>query len=296
MRDFGKASHFSQIALSRVFSFELEHLDTVSEVTMMTAAVLTKCKAQNAEGLLTRFPTALIPVDLCHTSARYSDQPMPLGTRLFGIGGVALIAAIVAGCALFTWTALNAPKEPAHLTVFNVAPPAAPPELVNEKPPGPEQEQKERAELIPDSPVVPLPQIPLPSANPVPPPTARPVVDPGPPVKDTTAPEAKPDPPASQTSNAKPTWEGMVLSALNKVKRYPREAAMRRQQGVPYIRFVMDREGKVLSSRIDRSSGFRPLDDEAVSLPKRAQPLPRPPAEVKGDTIELVVPVEFFIL
>ncbi|WP_279606813.1 hypothetical protein [Sphingobium yanoikuyae] len=30
-------------------------------------------------------------------------------------------------------------------------------------------------------------------------------------------------------------------------------------------------------------------------MPKRASPLPRPPEEVKGDSIELVVPVEFFI-
>ncbi|MDH2132203.1 energy transducer TonB [Sphingobium yanoikuyae] len=86
-----------------------------------------------------------------------------------------------------------------------------------------------------------------------------------------------------------------MLGALNKVKRYPREAAFRRQQGVPYIRFVMNREGKVLSVRLERSSGVRSLDDEALSLPKRASPLPRPPEEVKGDSIELVVPVEFFM-
>lgn len=228
-------------------------------------------------------------------SSRYSDQPMTLGTRLFGMGGVALIALVIVGGALFTWTVFHASKEPTHLSVFNVTPPAAPPEPAHEKPPGPEQEQKERAEPIPARPVIPPPQIQLPSPNPVPVPVAKPLVDPGPPVKDTTAPEAKPEPPAPQPSNAKPTWEGLVLGALNKVKRYPREAVMRRQQGVPYIRFVMDREGKVLSSRIERSSGFRPLDDEAVSLPKRAQPLPKPPAEVKGDNIELVVPVEFFM-
>ncbi|MPT49375.1 MAG: energy transducer TonB, partial [Sphingobium sp.] len=50
-----------------------------------------------------------------------------------------------------------------------------------------------------------------------------------------------------------------------------------------------------LSVRLERSSGFRSLDDEAVALPKRASPLPKPPEDVKGDTIELVVPVEFFM-
>ncbi|MFT3967795.1 MAG: energy transducer TonB [Sphingobium sp.] len=86
-----------------------------------------------------------------------------------------------------------------------------------------------------------------------------------------------------------------MLGALDKVKRYPREASFRRQQGVPYIRFVMDRQGRLLSVRLERSCGFRSLDEEAVSLPRRAQPLPKPPEEVKGDTIELVVPVEFFM-
>lgn len=228
-------------------------------------------------------------------SGRYAEQSTSLGTRLFGMGGVVLIGMVIACGFLFTWIVVHVSQEPAHLSVFNVSPPAARPEPANEKPPGPEQVQKDRAEPVPKKPVIPPPEIQLPNPSPMPVPVVKPIVDPGPPVKDTTAPEAKPELPAPQPSNAKPTWEGLVLGALNKVKRYPREAAMRRRQGVPYIRFIMDREGRVLSSGIERSSGFRPLDDEAVSLPKRAQPLPKPPAEVKGETIELVVPVEFFM-
>jgi protein TonB len=57
----------------------------------------------------------------------------------------------------------------------------------------------------------------------------------------------------------------------------------------------MDMTGKLLSARIEHSSGVRSLDQEALALPKRAQPLPKPPEDVKGDSIELVVPVEFFL-
>jgi len=57
----------------------------------------------------------------------------------------------------------------------------------------------------------------------------------------------------------------------------------------------MDRGGRVLSASLERSSGFAELDREAMSLPNRAQPLPKPPEERAGDTLELVVPVEFFI-
>ena len=123
----------------------------------------------------------------------------------------------------------------------------------------------------------------------------KPVPDPGPPVEKTTAPESKPLPPAPERSNARPTWEGLVLGALNKMKRYPGTAQRLCQQGVPYIRFVMDRDGRVLSVSLERSSGFPALDAEALALPKRAQPLPKPPEDVRGDRIELVVPVEFVI-
>lgn len=79
------------------------------------------------------------------------------------------------------------------------------------------------------------------------------------------------------------------------MKRYPVAAERRGQQGVPYVRFVMDRSGRVLSSRLERSSGVSALDREAVDLPRRAQPLPAAPADVAGDTIEMVVPIEFFL-
>lgn len=104
-----------------------------------------------------------------------------------------------------------------------------------------------------------------------------------------------PLPPAPRLSSGQPTWEGQLLGRLNQFKRFPSAAQRLRQQGVLYIRFVMDREGKVVSSRLERSSGFRSLDDEAVALPKRAQPLHKPPEDVGGQTLELVVPVEFFI-
>lgn len=230
-----------------------------------------------------------------HNYTRYSDQPVSLRTRICGVGGVGLVAALCAGGMLLSWQVYKAVKTPTTLSVFNIAPPAAPPEPVREVPPGPEKVQKETAKPDPERPKVEPPKVTVPSANLLPIVAAKPTPDPGPPVKETTAPESKPAPPAPQVSTGKPTWEGLVLGALNKVKRYPRDAHFARQQGVPYIRFVMDRAGKILSSRLERSSGYRSLDQEALALPKRAQPLPKPPEDVKGDTIELVVPVEFFM-
>lgn len=234
-------------------------------------------------------------MDPWEPSMRYSDQPVSLTTRLFGMAGTTGVALLVAGAALFTWTTYQAAHKPATLSVFDVAPPAAPAEPAREIPPGPEaaEKDKELPDVVP--PEIEAPEIPIPSINPLPLPVAKPVSDPGPPAKETTAPEPSPAPPAPPVSSGKPTWEGLVLGALNKVKRYPREASFRRQQGVPYIRFVMNRDGGVLSVRLERSSGIRALDSEALALPTRAAPLPKPPKEMAGDTIELVVPVEFFM-
>ena len=231
--------------------------------------------------------------------SRYTDQPTSLRTRLFGMGGVTGVAGALALIVLVSWTALHthATQPAVALAVFDVAAPAAPPEPVREVKPGPEQVEKEQQRLRPEPAVVAPVTVPTPTARPVAVADAPsvPAPNPAPPVKETTAPEAKPLPPATAPSNTAPTWQGQVLAALQKVRRYPREAAFRRQQGVPYIRFVMNRAGKVMSVRLERPSGVRSLDAEAISLPKRAQPLPRPPEEVKGDTIELVVPVDFFL-
>lgn len=226
---------------------------------------------------------------------RYADQSTPLGTRLVGLGGTAGVCIVVLACLFLTWRTYVAPPQPPMISAFNVAPPAAPPEPVREVPPGPEKVRKEKQVADPVRTEIEPPRIMIapPAAMPVA--IARPSVDPGPPVKDTTAPESKPAPPAPQVSSGKPTWQGLVLGALDKVKRYPRAAHFARQQGVPYLRFVMDRQGRVLSARLERSSGHRALDEEALALPKRAQPLPRPPEDVPGDTLELVVPVEFFM-
>ena len=228
-------------------------------------------------------------------STRYSDQPMNPKTRLIGLGGTLGIVMLIAGGGLITWTTYRTPPKPAALQVFDVAPPAAPPEPVRDVRPGPPEVQKETASPVIVPPQVEPPKILLPSVTLPPVPVAKPVADPGPPAKDTTTPETKPEPPAPQISSSTPTWEGLVLRALMKVKRYPREASFRRQQGVPYIRFVMNRAGEVLSDRLERSSGVPALDNEALALPKRASPLPKPTKEVTGDTIELVVPVEFFL-
>lgn len=107
-------------------------------------------------------------------------------------------------------------------------------------------------------------------------------------------PHARPAKPVGGTPSEKPAdWQSRVLARLNAVKAYPASARARRQQGVVLIHFTLDRTGAVLAVALAQTSGFALLDREALTLPRRASPLPQPPEDVKGQRIELVVPVEF---
>ncbi|NHN89428.1 energy transducer TonB family protein [Acetobacter conturbans] len=135
----------------------------------------------------------------------------------------------------------------------------------------------------------------------------KPVPDKTPPAEATTAPPSSEAPPApaqaapapgassSKASHDPVTWQGALLAQLEKFKRYPSDAMADRQEGVPTVTFSMDRKGHVLSVTLASSSGHPLLDQEAIALPRRAQPLPVPPDSVAGDPITLTVPVEFYI-
>ncbi|MEM0912858.1 MAG: energy transducer TonB [Pseudomonadota bacterium] len=86
-----------------------------------------------------------------------------------------------------------------------------------------------------------------------------------------------------------------LLSWLQRHKEYPRRARMRRQEGTVLLYFKMNADGEVLEFNIKQSSGFSTLDKEALKMIQRAQPLPAIPSFMNKDSLELVVPVEFFL-
>jgi protein TonB len=112
-------------------------------------------------------------------------------------------------------------------------------------------------------------------------------------------PDKAPAPPASApaaaSSNAQPNWRGELVSRLQRAKRYPDAARERDEHGVATVRFTMDRQGHVLSVTLVRSSGSTALDEEAVALIHRAEPLPAMPPEMQGDTITVTAPVAFVL-
>jgi protein TonB len=142
-----------------------------------------------------------------------------------------------------------------------------------------------------------------------PPPKPKPIekkVEKKPPQPKVQAPQAAPEqartaaapmPGASvePPSNTLPTWKGLLFRHLQRHKRYPEEARRARQQGVAYVRFVMGRDGRVLSARLERSAGSALLDQAAMDWLQRAQPLPPLPMDQPGESIEIIVPFQFMM-
>ena len=234
--------------------------------------------------------------------------------------------AIAAG--MVTWRENIEPAEPAAAIVVEFAPvPVAPATPPTDIAPGPEQvmseasperpvehveEEQKIEEKVASKPI----EEPPPEIKPAPNPDVA--IEPRPqevakllpqeprtPAPTTSAPQALPEENAAvpaapmqgrltpTPSNAVPTWKTHILALLERNKRYPEMAQSRHQEGVAQVFFSLDRQGRVLNSRVVRSSGASALDDEALALLRRAEPFPPPPPELPGPRVDLTVPIRF---
>ena len=100
---------------------------------------------------------------------------------------------------------------------------------------------------------------------------------------------------AERDTRTKAKWHRDLVAHLGRFKRYPATAASRRETGEIVLKFVLDRTGRVTAASVFRSSGSPSLDEAALDMVMRASPLPPPPNEVPGETIELLAPVRFHI-
>jgi protein TonB len=89
------------------------------------------------------------------------------------------------------------------------------------------------------------------------------------------------------------SWHRKVATQVERHKGYPAAARSRRETGVARLAFAIDRQGKVLESRIVRSSGSAALDQETIATVRRAQPFPPPPPNMPGERFEFSVPIRF---
>jgi protein TonB len=190
---------------------------------------------------------------------------------------------------------------------------AAPPALPSDLAPGPEQPQTEAQEAQEKPPEEKPPEIERPPEDAVPDPAVPPPEPPkpdekpqqqaqdasvsmAPPSAPTEAERAAGPPPgevARPNSAAVLTWQRTLSAHLQRFKRYPPKAQANREQGIATVGFSMDRQGHVTSSHIVRSSGLALLDEETLTMLRRAQPLPRPPADATDAQLTFVFPIRY---
>jgi TonB family protein len=96
---------------------------------------------------------------------------------------------------------------------------------------------------------------------------------------------------APVASPAMASWQQALIAQLDRFKRYPAQA--HGAEGVVSLGFRIDRQGKLVNSRIEKSSGSLVLDAEALAMIKRASPLPRPPSGIADDDLSIVIPIQY---
>ncbi|MEJ0068845.1 MAG: TonB family protein [Pseudomonadota bacterium] len=190
------------------------------------------------------------------------------------------------------------PPLPAIMIDLAPLPVPVPPVVEPPKPPPPEPEKQVIPEPLPSP--APKPEVVLPPPKPkivhkvTPPPEPK--------VEPTPVAPTPPQPPqqaiappiaAPPSPTATPTYQGLLMAQLERNKRYPRDARMRRQEGVATLRFTLNRDGTLVTFKLERSSGIPALDEEVLAMIQRAAPLPAFPADMPEARLELVVPVRF---
>jgi protein TonB len=95
----------------------------------------------------------------------------------------------------------------------------------------------------------------------------------------------------AQAKNTVDAWKKKIATQLVSKGVFPPGATG--QSGTAKVRFVIDRQGKLISRALVESTGSELLDAAALTMVERAEPFPEPPAEVKDDGLSLTVPVIF---
>lgn len=88
-------------------------------------------------------------------------------------------------------------------------------------------------------------------------------------------------------------WQRKLFGHIAKYKTYPDAARRQRATGETMVAFKIGRDGTLSDVHVVKTSGHDVLDRTAMDVMKRANPLPKLPAELKGETFEFALPMRF---
>ncbi|MET0876560.1 MAG: TonB family protein [Tardiphaga sp.] len=102
-------------------------------------------------------------------------------------------------------------------------------------------------------------------------------------------------PTAGASGAAVASYNQLVGAHLLRFKQFPSSSRAANEQGVAGLSFTLDRSGRLLASRLTKSSGHAALDAEVLAMVRRAQPFPPFPPEKKGGSDVFNAPVSFWL-
>lgn len=233
--------------------------------------------AESFDAVSASEPLALAGFGPAHDPARAKRNPA------VGIAGVVAMHVLLVLGYVYAAPVFTRGELPSYVQVVSL-----PPEIEKRIEPKPIAPEFAPPPVFVPTAIVPEVQLVIPTPPPV-------ITIPDKPPTAPTAPMVAPPPPPPIAGESQQAFAGRLFRHLNTYKRYPASARLRHQEGVVSVRFTMDRTGHVLSFEIVKSSGALVLDQEARDLVKQAEPLPAIPAEFGRETLDLVVPIEFFL-
>jgi len=87
-----------------------------------------------------------------------------------------------------------------------------------------------------------------------------------------------------------------LMAWLARHKAYPVKAKKAKHQGVVTLEFAIERSGRVLSARVKKGSGYAALDQAALDMVARANPVPAIPDALARERLSLAIPIEFSLI
>jgi len=87
-------------------------------------------------------------------------------------------------------------------------------------------------------------------------------------------------------------WGQKISTYLKLHKRFP-EGKNKQKSGTVKVFIVLSRLGHVTSVSVAQSSGDAAFDEAAISMVRRSDPVPRPPAALADDEFKFTLPVDF---
>jgi len=87
-----------------------------------------------------------------------------------------------------------------------------------------------------------------------------------------------------------------IKKKIENIWSYPRQAFEREKEGISTVKFSLDKSGKLLASRIIKSSGYDLLDRETISVIRAAAPYESFPPDINFSRLHILATFHYSLL